>query len=315
MAEHAVTVPSVKEILTTGLQFGHSTSRWNPKMRKYLYTNKGGVHIFDVVQSAEALEKAVVELKKLAATGTVLFVGSKRQAVGLVRDEAVRAGAHFIVNRWPGGLLTNWDVIQKGIKRLHQLEKFFQEGVEGRTKYEVAQMKVEWTRLNRLYGGVKQMTEMPKAVVIVDPRYERVAVKETRRVMVPIFALTDSNCDPDQVDYVIPGNDDAIRSIELVIKTLADAVLAGNEGKGIVHDLQDYSQMDVKIIKVQHDGMGMDAEAVVETPAAAPTEAERSAEMKKPSKAPTKAAKGGKGLLEIARERSEGSDTKSKGKK
>ncbi len=248
-----VAVPTVKELLEVGVQFGHESQRWNPKMSKYIYTSKNSIHIIDIHQTEQKLTDAVNFLADAASKGNVIFVGTKRQASDIVKEEAIRAGAYFISSRWAGGLLTNFNVVKKSLAKLDSLEKSFEEGIQGRTKYEVSVMKKEWERLNRLYEGIKSLNSKPTAVVIVDTRYEKAAVREARKIGVPVVALIDTNCDPDTADYIIPGNDDAIGSIRLILKTLADAVLAGNKGNGIKHNLVDYSKVEIKITKKEED--------------------------------------------------------------
>lgn len=257
----SVTIPEVKDMLKTGLQFGHNVSRWNPRMSNYLFGSKNDVHIIDVVQTRELLQQAVNFAQEIAKSGEVMFVGTKKQSSGIMREQAIRAGGHFVIQRWPGGLFTNFGEIKKSINKLNKLENQFEEGIEGRTKYEVMQMKAEWERMSRLYEGVKKMDDLPKAVIIADPRYERVAVREAKLMGIPVIALADSNCDPADADYLIPGNDDALNAIELVISTLADAVLEGNQGKGVKHHLKDYTQVKVDILKAQ-DQEDVEREAV-----------------------------------------------------
>lgn len=309
MANTTISIPDVKTILTTGLQFGHSTSRWNPLMSKYIFTAKNGIHVIDVIQSRELLAKAVETLVQAAGQGDIIFVGTKRQASQIVLQQAIASGAHFVINRWPGGLLTNFKMAKKSFDRLLSLERMFEEGVEGRTKYEIAKMKVEWGRLNRLYGGVKHLQQKPAAVVVIDPRFEKVAVRECRKINVPVIALADTNCDPTMVDYIVPGNDDALRSIEMVVTLFADAVKAGNEGKGIQHDLKDYSTVEVKIIRKETE---MEEKAEIEVEAGAtPAPVERF----KSAPAPTiKRGKGGagKGILERVKEQAEKPATEKK---
>ena len=301
MAKTTISIPDVKTILTTGLQFGHSTSRWNPLMSKYIFTAKNGIHVIDVIQSRELLAKAVETLVQAAGQGDVIFVGTKRQAAQIVQQQAIAAGAHFVINRWPGGLLTNFKMAKKSFDRLLSLEKMFEEGVEGRTKYEIAKMKVEWERLNRLYGGVKHLEQKPAAVVVIDPRYERVAVRECRKVNVPVIALADTNCDPTMIDYIVPGNDDALRSIEMVVTLFADAVKAGNEGKGVQHEIKDYSTVEVKIIRKETES---EEKAEIEVEAGAqPAPVER---IKTPAPSVRRGKGGaGKGILERVKEQAE----------
>lgn len=253
IAKTSVALPEIKDILTTGMQFGHNTSRWNPKMAKYIFGAKDGVHIIDIVQSLQLLGEAAAVVEAAAKQGQVLFVGTKRQAADMVRDRAVDSKSHFVTQRWAGGLFTNFDVVKRSLNRLNSLEKMFEEGVEGRTKYEVTKMKDEWRKLNRLYAGVKLMKELPKIVVVVDPRYDKVAVQEARKMRIPVVALVDTNSDPDMVDYMVPGNDDALRSIELFINLMAEAAKAGNQGKGVEYKLKDYSDVEVKLVKTEEE--------------------------------------------------------------
>lgn len=260
-----VVIPELKDILRSGLQFGHNTSKWEPKMSQFIYTSKNGIHVVDVVQTRQLLQTAAEAAQKLASQGEVLFVASKRQAAEIVKSEAIRVGGHFIVSRWPGGLFTNFQTISRSIKRLNELERLFNEGVEGRTKYEVSRMKSEWQRLTRLYAGVKNMSALPKLMIVIDPRFEKVAVREAKKSLVPVIALVDTNTDPDMIDYVIPGNDDALGSISLVVKVLADAVGAGNGGNGVKHSLSDYSSVEVEIRKTV-EPVESEAEAAPEAP-------------------------------------------------
>jgi small subunit ribosomal protein S2 len=195
------------------------------------------------------LEDALKFLVDASSKGRILFVGAKRQAAEIVKEEAKRSGAYYINHRWPGGLLTNFKMMRRSLKKLEKLEESFEQGVEGRTKYEVSVMKKEWERLHRLYGGIKTMDRKPRAVVIIDAHYERNAVLECLSMGVPIVALVDTNTDPEGINYPVPGNDDATKSISLFLKLFADAVWQGNEGNGVVHDEKDYSHIDVQIVK------------------------------------------------------------------
>ncbi len=297
-------IPDVKEILATGLQFGHSTSRWNPQMAKFIYGEKNGIHIIDVLQTRENLEQAAKFLVEAAGRGEIVFVGTKRQSAELVKNEAMRVGAHFVVNRWAGGLFTNFSMSNRSLTRLAELEKLFGEGVEGRTKYEISKMKVEWEKLNRLYAGIKTMTKLPAAMVVIDPRYEKAAVREARKVHVPVVGLVDTNCDPKMVDYLIPGNDDALRSIELILKVLGDAVLQGNAGNGVKHDLRDYKDVEVKIIRSESKEEGDREElAVADEMTSESNESVLSAPKSKAAK-PSRGSSS-KGILEMAKEKAE----------
>lgn len=241
----------VSDFLKAGVQFGHETKRWNPKMQKYIFAEKNNIHIIDISKTVEMLQVAVDFLQKVAATGDILFIGTKRQASEIVKQEATRAGAFYIINRWPGGLLTNFDQIKQSLKKFHSLETEFQTGVEGRTKFEVSTMKKEWVKMNRLYEGIKTMNGYPKAVVVVDINYERNVITEAKKLGIPVIAIVDTNTDPDLVDYPVPGNDDAISSLKLLVGYFADAVRAGNKAQGVKHEFVDYSKFEVKILKVE----------------------------------------------------------------
>ncbi|HEX9804826.1 MAG TPA: 30S ribosomal protein S2, partial [Candidatus Dojkabacteria bacterium] len=253
-------IPGIKDFLKTGAQFGHQTKRWNPKMSKYIFTKRGDVHIIDLSQSLPLLENALKFLVSASSTGRILFVGAKKQAAEVVKAEAARSGAYYVIHRWPGGLLTNFNMIKKSLKKLNQLEEDFEKGVEGRTKYEISVMKKEWERLNRLYVGVKSMDRKPKAIVVVDPNYEKIAVREARKIGVPVVALIDTNSDPEGINYPIPANDDALGSLKIFLKLFADAIYQGNEGKGVVHNEKDYTKMEVKVIKEIHSEEDKDEE-------------------------------------------------------
>lgn len=244
-----VELPELKDLLKAGVQFGHETKRWNPRMKKYIFSTKNNIHIIDITQTVPLLKNAVKFLIEASRQGSVLFVGTKRQVSDVVQKEAIRSGSYFVTHRWAGGLLTNLQVIDESIKKLNQFEKAFDEGIQGRTKYEISKMKVEWSRLFRLFGGIKEMKKFPTAIVLLDSRYEIGSVVEAKKLGIPIVAVVDTNCDPSMIDYPVPGNDDAIRAVELFMKTFADAVLVGNGGNGVKHNLKDYSKIEVKIVK------------------------------------------------------------------
>lgn len=240
------------DLLKAGVQFGHESKRWNPKMSKYIYGEKKGIHIIDISKTEEQLNKAYDFLKEISATGKVLFIGTKKQASEIIRSQAIRSGSYYVDVRWAGGVLTNFKVVKKSLDSLNDLEKKFEEGVEDRTKFEVSRMKKEWQRLARLYSGIKTLTEKPVAVVVIDTNYEKSAVRECKKMGLPVVGVVDTNCDPDLIDYVIPANDDAISSIEYIVTKLADAVLEGNKGNGIKHSLKDYSEVEIKITKTEN---------------------------------------------------------------
>jgi small subunit ribosomal protein S2 len=220
---------SVRELFEAGVHFGHQTKRWNPKMRSYIYGSRAGIHIVDLDQTAQLFKRAFDFITETTSRGGgVLFVGTKRQAQEIVREEAARAGMYFVTNRWLGGTLTNFRTIKGGLDRLRSLERMKEDGTyEQLPKKETVQLEKERARLEKYIGGLKGMGSLPSAVFIIDPAQELIAVSEARKLKIPIVAITDTNCDPDRVDYLIPGNDDAIRSIRLITGALADACVYG----------------------------------------------------------------------------------------
>jgi small subunit ribosomal protein S2 len=244
-----ISIPTVKDLFKAGTQFGHETQRWNPKMQKYIYTVKNNIHIIDTTQTEEYLKKAAQFIFEAASRGSVVFAGTKRQAADIVQKAAVECGAHFVNQRWAGGLLTNFKMSQLSFNKLKSLEKSFEEGVEGRTKYEVSLMKKDWAKLHRLYSGIKTLDATPTAIFVVDARFEKGVIREARKMGIPVIAIVDTNTNPDIVDYMIPANDDAIASIKIIVDTLSAAVKAGNKGNGVRHQIKDYSKVEVKITK------------------------------------------------------------------
>jgi small subunit ribosomal protein S2 len=220
---------SVKELFEAGVHFGHQTKRWNPKMRPFIYGARSGIHIVDLDQTARLFKRAFDFLSETTARGgSVLFVGTKRQAQEIVREEARRAGMYFVTNRWLGGTLTNFRTIKGGLDRLRTLERMKEDGTYMQLpKKETVQLEKERSRLEKYIGGLKGMGQVPQAIFVIDPAQETIAVSEAKRLGVPIVAITDTNCDPDKVDYVIPGNDDAIRSVRLICGAVADACIYG----------------------------------------------------------------------------------------
>jgi small subunit ribosomal protein S2 len=219
----------LKSLLDAGVHFGHQTKRWNPKMRQYIYGARNGVHIIDLDQTARLFTKAFNFLHETAARGgNVLFIGTKRQAQEIIQEESVRSNSFYVVNRWLGGTLTNFRTIKQGLERMRQLERMKEDGTYLQIpKKEVSKLEKEHDRFEKYIGGLKNMTALPAAVFIIDPAMETIAVQEARKLQIPIVAVTDTNCDPDLIDYPIPGNDDAIRAIRLVTARLADAVIEG----------------------------------------------------------------------------------------
>ena len=220
---------TVKDLFEAGVHFGHQTKRWNPKMRPYIYGARSGIHIVDLDQTARLFKRAFDFLSETVARGgSVLFVGTKRQAQEIVREEARRAGMYFVTNRWLGGTLTNFRTIKGGLDRLRTLERMKEDGTYSQLpKKETVQLEKERSRLEKYIGGLKGMGAVPQAIFVIDPAQETIAVSEAKRLGVPIVAITDTNCDPDMVDYVIPGNDDAIRSVRLITGAVADACVYG----------------------------------------------------------------------------------------
>ena len=226
-------VVSMKQLLEAGVHFGHQTRRWNPKMAKYIFTERNGIYIIALQKTVKKLDEAYNFVRDIAAEGgSVLFVGTKKQAQDSVREEAQRCGMHYVNARWLGGMLTNFRTIRRRIDRMAQINKMREDGTfEMLPKKEVAKLELELEKLEKFLGGVKEMEQLPKAMFIVDPRKERIAVSEARKLNIPIVAIVDTNCDPDEIDYVIPGNDDAIRAVKLIAGAMADAVLEGRQGE------------------------------------------------------------------------------------
>ncbi len=224
-------VVSMKELLEAGVHFGHQTRRWNPKMKRFIFTERGGIYIIDLQQTQELVDEAHNFAKAIAERGgSVLFVGTKKQAQDSVRDEAKRVGMPYVNNRWLGGLLTNWRTISDRIQRLHELRGLKQESMlDLLPAKERIQMEAELEKLESNLGGVAEMRRQPDAIFIVDLRKEQLAVREAKRLGLPVIALVDTNCDPDEADYIIPGNDDAIRSCSVIVKAIADGIEAGKQ--------------------------------------------------------------------------------------
>ncbi len=238
---------SLEALLNAGVHFGHQTQRWNPAMKAYIYASRDGIHIIDLVKTIDCINDAVEAIYGYAQKGEVLFVGTKTQAKDIVRDAAIRSKSHFVVNRWPGGLLTNYMVTRKSIKKLNDLIKGFKEGIENRTKKEMMGMKKDLERLEELYGGVKAFNKRPMCVVVVDPKKSRIAVREAKRMNIPVIAIVDTNASTEMVDHVIPANDDAIHSIELIINKLADTILLANKGVGPEYSDVNFEEIEESI--------------------------------------------------------------------
>ena len=224
---------SMKQLLEAGVHFGHQTRRWNPKMAEYIFTERNGIYIIDLQKTVKKLDEAYNFIKEVAMDGkNVLFVGTKKQAQDSIKEEAERAGAYYVNARWLGGMLTNFATIRKRIARLKQLRAMQEDGTfDLLPKKEVIKLNLEIERLEKFMGGIKDMGEMPGALFVVDPRKEKIAVAEARKLNIPVVAIVDTNCDPDDVDLVIPGNDDAIRAVKLIAGAMADAIIEGREGQ------------------------------------------------------------------------------------
>ena len=226
-------VVSMKQLLEAGVHFGHQTRRWNPKMAPYIYMERNGIYIIDLQKTVKKLEEAYSFVRDLSANGgSILFVGTKKQAQDAVKEEAERVGMYYVNARWLGGMLTNFKTMRTRIDRLAQLRRMQEDGTfDMLPKKEVIKLTGEITKLEKYLGGVKEMKKLPSALFIVDPRKERNAIAEARKLHIPIVAIVDTNCDPDEIDYVIPGNDDAIRAIKLISQAMANAVTEGRQGE------------------------------------------------------------------------------------
>lgn len=222
----------MKQLLEAGVHFGHQTRRWNPKMKKYIFTERNGIYIIDLQKTVKKVEEAYNFVKSISEEGgTVLFVGTKKQAQEAIKEEAERAGQFFINERWLGGTLTNYKTISKRVKRISEIEKMEEDGTfDVLPKKEVVELKKEYDRLIKFLGGIREMKSMPSALFVVDPRKERNAIAEAKKLHIPIIGIVDTNCDPDEIDYVIPANDDAIRAVKLLTGKMADAILEGRQG-------------------------------------------------------------------------------------
>ena len=228
-----MSVISMKQLLEAGVHFGHQTRRWNPKMAPYIYTERNGIYIIDLQKSVGKVDEAYAAVKNIVAEGgKILFVGTKKQAQDSIKSEAERCGMYFVNERWLGGMLTNFKTIRSRIARLKEIEKMSQDGTfDVLPKKEVIGIKKEWEKLEKNLGGIKDMTQIPDAIFVVDPKKERICVQEAHSLNIPLIGIADTNCDPDELDYVIPGNDDAIRAVKLLTGRMADAVLEGRQGQ------------------------------------------------------------------------------------
>jgi len=236
---------SMKQLLEAGVHFGHQTRRWNPKMKNYIFTERNGIYIIDLQKTVKLMDTAYNVVRDLVIDGgEIIFVGTKKQAQESIRNEAERSGAHYVNHRWLGGMLTNFATIRKRIDRMIKLEQMETDGTfERLTKKEVLMLRNEKERLMKFLSGIRNMKKLPDAIYVVDPRKEKIAVAEARKLKIPVIAIVDTNCDPDEIDYLIPGNDDAIRAVKLITSVMADAVL---EGKQIIEAAQEPAQEDTE---------------------------------------------------------------------
>ncbi len=226
-------VISMKQLLEAGVHFGHQTRRWNPKMAEYIFAERNGIYIIDLQKTAKKVEEAYSFVRDIAAEGgEVLFVGTKKQAQESIKEEAERVGMYYVNARWLGGMLTNFETIKKRIERLKQIKKMEEDGVfELLPKKEVQNLKNEVEKLEKYLGGIKEMKQIPACMFVVDPKKEKIAIAEAHKLNIPVVAIVDTNCDPDEVDYPIPGNDDAIRAVKLIASTITNAILEGKQGE------------------------------------------------------------------------------------
>ena len=235
-----MSVISMKQLLEAGVHFGHQTRRWNPKMAPYIYTERNGIYIIDLQKSVGKVDEAYKAIFDIAAEGgNILFVGTKKQAQDAVATEAQRCGMYYVNQRWLGGMLTNFKTIQKRIERLAQINQMEEDGTfDMLPKKEVIKLKAQRDKLEKYLGGIKDMKKLPGAMFIVDPRKEKIAIAEAKKLNIPVVAIVDTNCDPDEVDYVIPGNDDAIRAVKLIASTMANAIIEGRQGEDALADAE-----------------------------------------------------------------------------
>ena len=226
-------VVSMKQLLEAGVHFGHQTRRWNPKMAPYIYTERNGIHIIDLQKTVGMVDDAYKAVADIVANGgSILFVGTKKQAQDAIKEEAERCGMFYVNERWLGGMLTNFKTIQSRIKRLQKIEEMSQDGTfDVLPKKEVIALKKEWEKLEKNLGGIKEMKKVPDAIVIIDPKKERICVSEAHALNIPLIGIADTNCDPEELSYIIPGNDDAIRAVKLIVSKMADAVIEANQGQ------------------------------------------------------------------------------------
>ena len=243
-------VVSVNYLLEAGVHFGHQTKRWNPKMKEYIFTARDEIYIIDLQKTVKKIEEAYQALNAIAANGgKVLFVGTRKQASEAIKEEAIRSNSYYVNERWLGGTLTNFKTIRKRVRRLEQIERMEKEGTfKVLPKKEVVKIKKEYDKLNKVLCGIRDMNKLPNALFVVDPSKEEIAILEARKLNIPVFGIVDTNCDPDMVDYVIPGNDDAIRAVKLIVGVMANAIVEANGGKIVDYVSEDYKKENGKEI-------------------------------------------------------------------
>ncbi len=246
-----MSVVAMKQLLEAGVHFGHQTRRWDPRMAPYIFTARNGIYIIDLQKTCKKIDEAYAELKKIVDEGkTVIFVGTKKQAQECVKEEAERCGMYYVNERWLGGMLTNFGTIRKRVARLKELEAMETDGTfDVLPKKEVIKLKQEREKLEKNLGGIKEMTELPGAMFVVDPKKERIAILEARKLGIPVFGLVDTNCNPEDVDYVIPGNDDAIRAIKLIIEAMANAVIESRQGEAYSAPVAEEADTDEDVVQ------------------------------------------------------------------
>ncbi len=261
-----MSVVNMKQLLESGVHFGHQTRRWNPKMEEYIFTERNGIYIIDLQQTVKLIDKAYEFVKEMAATNkTILFVGTKRQAQETIKTEAERCGMPYVKERWLGGMLTNYQTIKKRIDRLEELEQMEEEGIfDVLPKKEVIELNREHDKLEKFLGGIRYMNGLPDVVYITDPRKEAIAVAEARKLDIPIVSIVDTNCDPDLIDYIIPGNDDAIRAVKLISRVIADAVLAGKQGEQLTEAETDEENITEEENTVEKEETEKNIEEIIE---------------------------------------------------
>ena len=251
-----MSVISMKQLLEAGVHFGHQTRRWNPKMAPYIFTERNGIHIIDLQKSVGKVDEAYKAISDIANEGgTILFVGTKKQAQDAVKTEAERCGMYYVNERWLGGMLTNFKTIQSRIARLKAIETMAEDGTfDVLPKKEVIQIKKEWEKLEKNLGGIKDMTRVPDAIFVVDPKKEKICVQEAHNLGITLIGIGDTNCDPEELDYIIPGNDDAIRAVKLIVAKMADAVIEANQGEAV------YTEEDAAVEATDIEEVAADAE-------------------------------------------------------